>query len=101
MYFATFLIRVFLAIKDGLSDRAQFQDGSQVGWLPWHIFGWFGRDLPIALFYFWDLYPQLSTEPLETVIKAAGLIFSHWLIHIVLYSAAVNYAHWFRWGQRI
>jgi len=143
-YLMTFIVRISLAIKDGLSDRAAFsltrnefvklvrlekadswhtfnlgQSGiynDHVGWLPWHLFGWIGRDLPIALFYLDDIFGLnhfydliINQVPIShafvnfnwpiALLQLFGLTAAHWICHIVFYSFAVNYAHWFDWGN--
>ena len=104
IFIVTFLMRVASAMKDGLSDRAAFINPHQgnptkidrVGWVPWHIFGWLARDIPILILYYYE-FIEWNVEPKLFVVLGL-LALGHWISHVVIYSLAVNYAHWFDWG---
>jgi len=101
--FLILLSIIFHAVRslhDGLCDRGAYFIGIRnnthyktVGWWPWHIVNWAGRDIFVAAIYVW-LY--LTGTPLLTLVTAVVII---WFLHDLLYWYTVSHRKFFEGGE--
>jgi len=90
------VFRIFRSMHDGLSDRGKFylddQNYGVVGWWPWHLINWAGRDLFIALLY---VYLFLQSCRWLTLALALAVLLQYYL-HRFFYAWASTHRHLFK-----
>lgn len=96
------LFRIFRALHDGLSERAEFlyvqlffrQTYGTVGAWPWHLVNWLGRDTFIAILYIYVFFYRNCS--LTVILLAISL---QYFLHDLFYWWAVTHRHLFNWGK--
>jgi len=95
----SFLFCALRAGHDGLSDAGVFYHGRQnlstfstVGWWPWHLLNWAGRDLFVAL-----LYLRLALAGTSWLIIMIAVVLNY-LVHDYFYWLFYANRKHFAWG---
>lgn len=94
---AVYMLRIFSAIQDGISDRYFETENILVGWYAFHVIGWLCRDV-IQLVL---LYLAGKAKGFEYTIQWVKWYSLHtllnWGLHLAFYHFAANNRHLFTW----